>query len=69
MLIERAAPLRKRAFNIKMQQVDDTGADAVVTSCESCRMNFNIGAENSNWQKDVRSLVEMVADNLAGEGS
>lgn len=69
MLIERAAPLRKRAFDIKMRQVDDTGADTIVTSCESCRMNFDIGAENSNWQKEVRSLVEMVADNLAGEGS
>jgi Fe-S oxidoreductase len=69
MLIERAAPLRKRAFEIKMRQVDDSGADAVVTSCESCRMNFAIGAENSNWQKQIRSLVEMVADNLEGETS
>ena len=50
MLIERAAPLRKRAFDIKMRQVDNTGADAVVTSCESCRMNFAIGAQNANWQ-------------------
>ena len=65
MLIERAAPLRKRAFDIKMRQVDETGADAVVTSCESCRMNFAIGAESAHWEKQVKSLVEMVAENLA----
>ena len=73
MLIERAAPLRKRAFDIKMRQVEETGADAVVTSCESCRMNFSIGAENANWDKQVKSLVEMVAqnlgENLAGDKS
>lgn len=64
MLIDRAAPLRKRAFGIKMRQVEDTGADAVVTSCESCRMNFAIGAEGANWQTPVKSLVQMVADHL-----
>jgi Fe-S oxidoreductase len=66
MLIERAGQLRKRAFEIKMRQVDDTGADAVVTSCESCRMNFAIGAEVHNWQTPVKSLVQMVADHLPG---
>ncbi len=65
MLIERAAPLRQRAFEIKMRQVDDTGAAAVVTSCESCRMNFAIGAANANWQTPVKSLMELVAENLA----
>ncbi len=65
MLIERAAPLRQRAFEIKMRQVDDTGAGAVVTSCESCRMNFTTGAEKANWQTPVKSLVELVAENLA----
>ena len=65
MLIDRAAPLRKRAFEIKMRQVDDTGADAVVTSCESCHMNFAIGGETANWNTPVKSLVQMVADHLA----
>ena len=68
MLIDRAASLRKRAFEIKMRQVDDTGADAVVTSCESCRMNFAVGAVGANWQTPVKSLVEMVAENLADAG-
>jgi Fe-S oxidoreductase len=65
MLIERAAPLRQRAFEIKMRQVDDTGADSVVTTCDSCRTNFITGAQNANWKTNVESLVELVADNLA----
>jgi len=64
MLIERAAPLRQRAFEIKMRQVDDTGADSVVTTCDSCRTNFMTGAQNSNWQTSIESLVELVAENL-----
>ena len=65
MLIERAAPLRQRAFEIKMRQVDDTGAGSVVTTCDSCRTNFIRGAQNANWTTNVESLVELVAENLA----
>lgn len=65
MLIERAAPLRQRAFEIKMRQVDDTGAGSVVTTCDSCRTNFIKGAQNANWTTNVESLVELVAENLA----
>lgn len=63
-LINRAAPLRQKAFEIKQRQFDDTGAEAVVTSCASCRLNFMAGAEKAGWNKPVRSLVEMVAENL-----
>ncbi len=64
-LLKRAAPLRQRAFEIKMREVDKTGADSVVTSCDSCRVNFMVGAANANWDKPVESLVELVAANLA----
>jgi Fe-S oxidoreductase len=64
-LIERAARLRQRAFEIKMRQVDDTGASAVVTSCETCRMSFSMGANQANWQTPVESLVDLVAEHLA----
>ena len=64
-LLERAAPLRAAAFKIKREQFDATGADAVVTSCGSCRMNFAVGAQQNNWNVPVESLVELVADNLA----
>jgi Fe-S oxidoreductase len=63
-LIERAAPLRARAFEIKMHEADATGAAAVLTACNSCRLNYINGAENANWQMPVQSLVELVAANL-----
>lgn len=63
-LIERAKPLRQRAFEIKMREVDDTGASAVLTGCNSCRINYTNGAANANWKTPVRSLVEVVAANL-----
>jgi len=63
-LLNRAAPLRQKAFEIKMHQVNDTGADSVVMTCGSCRLNFMNGAQQSNWDKGIESLVELVADNL-----
>lgn len=64
-LIERAERLRQRAFEIKMRQVDDTGASAVVTTCETCRMSFTMGATRANWQIPVESLVELAAEHIA----
>ena len=64
-LLGRAAPLRAVAFKIKREQFDATGAEAVVTSCGSCRMSFAVGAQQNNWNVPVESLVELVADNLA----
>ena len=64
-LIGRAAPLRHRAFEIKMREVDDTGAAKVLTACNSCRYNYQAGAAEANWQKPVESLVEHVAAHLA----
>ncbi len=63
-LIERAKPLRQRAFEIKMREVDDSGAQAVLTACNSCRLNYLNGGANANWKTPVRSLVEVVAANL-----
>lgn len=63
-LLNRAAPLRQKAFEIKMHEVNDTGADSVVMTCGSCRMNFMNGAQQANWNKGIESLVELVAENL-----
>jgi len=57
--------LRRRTFDIKKRQVDDSGADSVVTSCDTCRMTFTRGAKQVNWDRPVESLVELVAANLA----
>jgi len=63
-LLERATRLRDESFKIKMQQVNATGAETVVVSCASCRLNFEAGRVKNHWDKKVESLVELVADHL-----
>ncbi|MDO8718436.1 MAG: (Fe-S)-binding protein [Polaromonas sp.] len=63
-LINRAAPLRHKAWEIKREQIDATGANTVVVSCASCRLNFMAGAESDQWPTRIASLVELVAEQL-----
>jgi Fe-S oxidoreductase len=67
-LINRAEGLRHKAWAIKREQVDATGADTVVVSCGSCRLNFMAGAEASQWGTQIASVVEMVAAQLPEAG-
>jgi Fe-S oxidoreductase len=64
-LIRRAAPLRAKVWELKRRQFDRTGADAVVTSCDSCRINFSVGAQDTHWEKPIESLAALVGANLA----
>ena len=63
-LIQRAAELRQKAFEIKKEDIDNTGAKTLVVSCGSCRLNFENGKHNSNWDMSIESLVELVGENL-----
>ncbi|MDZ7750997.1 MAG: (Fe-S)-binding protein [Gammaproteobacteria bacterium] len=63
-LINRAAERRQRVFELKRDQIDATGSEALVVTCGSCRLNFEVGKMKSNWGKPIESLVEMVGDNL-----
>jgi Fe-S oxidoreductase len=63
-LLERATRLRDESFKIKLRQVNETGAESVVVSCASCRLNFEAGRQKNHWDKRVDSLVELVADHL-----
>jgi Fe-S oxidoreductase len=63
-LINRAESLRHKAWEIKREQLDATGADTVVVSCASCRLNFMAGAEADQWPTRIESVVEMVAQQL-----
>lgn len=63
-LINRAESLRHKAWQIKREQIDATGADTVVVSCASCRLNFMAGAEADQWPTKIESVVEMVARQL-----
>ncbi len=63
--IHRADSLRHRVFHLKMQQVEDTGAEVLVSSCSNCRLTFDDGQSFFHWDKTAHSLLELVGDHLA----
>jgi Fe-S oxidoreductase len=63
--IERAAPMRRKVFQLKMNQIDATGAAVPVTSCSTCRRSFDDGRAGLNWDKSMNGLVELVAGQLS----
>jgi Fe-S oxidoreductase len=63
--LHRADEHRRRAFAIKMRQVEASGANSLVTSCANCRLSFDDGQAHYKWDKKMESLLELVADNLA----
>ncbi|HMA89410.1 MAG TPA: (Fe-S)-binding protein [Burkholderiales bacterium] len=67
--IHRADALRHRVFQLKMNQIDETGAELPVTSCSNCRQTFDDGQAHFKWDKTMNSLLEMVANNLEGEAA
>ena len=62
--IGRADALRRRTFKLKMDQVEKTEADELVSSCANCRQSFDDCQEYFNWNYKMGSLMEMVAENL-----
>lgn len=62
--IHRADELRHKAFEIKIRQIDDTGAELLTTSCANCRQTFDDGQAHFKWDKTMHSLLETVADQL-----
>lgn len=63
--IHRADPLRHKAFEIKMAQLDATGAELALTSCANCRQTFDDGRAHFGWRREMGSLLELVAGQLA----
>ncbi|MGA9334370.1 MAG: (Fe-S)-binding protein [Rudaea sp.] len=62
--IQRAAPLRYRAMENKLREIDDTGAKTFLTSCSDCRRTFDDGKQHFAWDKTPQSLLELVASRL-----
>lgn len=62
--IHRADALRYKAFQIKMRQVEESGAEMLVTSCSNCRLSFDDSQAHFHWDKTAHSLLEAVAENL-----
>ena len=62
--IGRADELRYKVFELKMEQVDATGADTVLSTCSNCRQTFADAKDHFHWDKELGSLLELVAENL-----
>lgn len=62
----RAEPLRYEVFKLKMNQIEKTGADRVLSACHQCHITFERGKEHFKWDMPFDNLVEVVAENLAG---
>ena len=67
--IKRADKLRHRVFKLKMDQVEATEADELISSCANCRQSFDDSQQHFNWDYTMGSLMEMVAENLEEDGS
>jgi Fe-S oxidoreductase len=67
--ITRADPLRRRVFKLKMEQVEKTEADELLSSCANCRQSFDDSQAHFNWDYKMGSLLEMVAENLEEDRS
>ena len=59
-----AADLRHKVFQIKMKQVEDCGAETMLSSCANCRLTMEESREHWHWQRGLESLVEVLAANL-----
>jgi Fe-S oxidoreductase len=60
----RADELRRKAFRIKMRQMDATGAELTLTSCANCRLSFDDGEAHYHWDRHMQSLLELTAERL-----
>ena len=47
-----------------MEQVEESGADTVLSTCSNCRQSYNDAKEHFEWDKEMESLLELVAENL-----
>ena len=62
--IASATELRRKVFEIKMQQVEETGARSMVSACANCRQTLDDGKAHYPWDREIDSLVEIIADHL-----
>ena len=62
--LDSARELRSRAQQLKLREIDDTGAKRFLTSCSDCRVSFNEAGEHYDWNKKTESLIELVATQI-----
>ncbi|MES9900138.1 MAG: (Fe-S)-binding protein [Sedimenticola sp.] len=61
---EDADELRIQVFRRKKSQIEDTGANTLVTACANCRLVIEEGLEEYSVDMPVLGLTELVADHL-----
>jgi len=66
--IHRAEALRFAAFACKKEQIEATGAEAVVTACGNCRNVLEEAIEHYGMTMPVLGLTELVAQYLDNDG-
>lgn len=59
-----AADLRHKVFKIKMEQVEQSGADTMISACANCRLTMDESKEHWHWDKGLDSLVEVLAEHI-----
>lgn len=62
--LDSAKKLRNRAQELKLREIDDTGARRFLTSCSDCRVSFNEAGKQQDWDKKTESLIELVASRI-----
>jgi Fe-S oxidoreductase len=65
--MERAADLRHKVFQIKMRQVEDTGANMMISSCANCRLTMDGSIEYWKWDRELESLAELLVEHLVDD--
>ncbi|MBF0368974.1 MAG: (Fe-S)-binding protein [Magnetococcales bacterium] len=62
--VERAEPLRAKAFGRKKEQIEALGVHTLVTACANCRTIIEEDLEACDMEVEVVGLTEMVAQHL-----
>jgi Fe-S oxidoreductase len=47
-----------------MRQVEETGATTMVSACSNCRLTMDESKAALGWDKELASLVEILAEHL-----
>lgn len=67
--MSRAADMRHKVFKIKMDQVEATGANTLISACSNCRLTMDESKAYYHWPREIGSLVEVLADHLGDAGA
>lgn len=61
---EDADELRLKVFNRKKRQIEETGAETLVTACANCRLVLEEGLEEYHMEIPLTGLTELIAEHL-----